>query len=229
MRHHDPETPPPSKLSPQRRRAAPLAPAQTRRPAGRRLAKGAAPSIRPRAGVRPREPRRRSGLFRVLGLQPRKPSPLPGRHPRRTGRRQPLLVSRLRDQRSRHLQAHRIHAGADQRPTGGKTALAHGFQGSFSELFSTTPASGASACVWAAIFPPSCRPTRAACSTPPAAGNCRRSTLPICPRSSTRSRRRPRPALRLTTRCPTSPKSATAKLRRQTLAAAYPLGADSPN
>jgi hypothetical protein len=30
------------------------------------------------------------------------------------------------------------------------------------------------------------------------------------------------------TRCPTSPKSATAKYARQTLAAAYPLGADSP-
>jgi hypothetical protein len=45
-KHHQTARPPP-----QRRRAAPLAPAQTRGSAGRRLAKSAASTIRPRAAV----------------------------------------------------------------------------------------------------------------------------------------------------------------------------------
>jgi hypothetical protein len=148
---------------------------------------------------------------------------------RRTCRRQPLLVSRLCDQRSRYLQAHRIHAGADQRPTGrqdrARTRLPGIVQRTLSRLRRTAarpPASGQR-------FPAELQPAARRLFDPAAAaGNCRRSTLPICRRSSTSVR-----AAGHDLRCADDAWSFVAEvrdgeLRRQALAAAYPLGADSP-
>jgi predicted RNA-binding protein with RPS1 domain len=126
------------------------------------------------------------------------------------------------------------HAGADQCPTRpARRTLAHGFQGSFSELYPRLRrASGASACAWAATFPAELQADACASSVrrDQPAGNC---TVAALRRSSRafidqRARRRSRPALRLRTRCPTSPKSATAKSAAQTLADRLPAGRRQP-
>jgi hypothetical protein len=182
---------------PQRCRAAPLAPAQTRRPAGRRLAKGAAPAIRPRAEVRPGEPRRRSGLLRVLGVQPGEPSPLPGGDSRRTAGDNHCSCPDFATNdlgTCKHIEFTLAQISA--RP-GGKTALARGFQGSFSELFldysrtaARPPASGqrfpARSAAGGAAPVRSCRWLAVA-----AAALCRSAGV-----RGPRSRRRPRVALR---------------------------------
>jgi hypothetical protein len=137
-------------------------------------------------------------------------------------------VPRLRDQRSRHLQAHRIHARPDQPPGRRQEhALERGFQGSFSELFLDYTGQRRVRLRLGSDFPAELQPTANRCSTPAAAGNC---PAALCRLPAFIDRVR---AAGHDLRCQDDALAFVAEVRdgearRRRTRPAYPLGADSP-